>query len=153
MNSHPLTDPPARPLRPGNRLLKVSLVLVFPLLLAACEGESLEQRMKVSANPNHLPAKDFVGNATQGEILFQQNCAACHGNNALGSDKGPALIDNMYRPARHADLAYHWAVGKGVRQHHRTFGNMPALPGVSPEQVGHIIAYVRQEQQRAGIKQ
>jgi mono/diheme cytochrome c family protein len=129
------------------------MVLVFPLLLAACEGESLEQRMQANANPNHLPAKGFVGDAEQGAVFFQQSCANCHGSDALGSEQGPALIDNIYRPARHADLAYHWAVGKGVRQHHRTFGNMPALPDVTPEQAGHIIAYVRREQTRAGIKQ
>jgi hypothetical protein len=29
---------------------------------------------------------------------------------------------------------------------------MPAIPGVSPEDVGHIVAYVRQEQRLAGIK-
>jgi hypothetical protein len=28
---------------------------------------------------------------------------------------------------------------------------MPKIPGVSPQEVGHIIAYIRQEQHRDGI--
>lgn len=132
---------------------RVYLLLALPVLLAACDGSGPSERLKASANPNHLPAKEFVADATQGAPLFKQYCSACHGDNARGSDNGPALTDNIYRPARHADLAYHWAVGKGVRQHHRRFGDMPALPEVSPEQAGHIIAFIRGEQARAGIKQ
>jgi hypothetical protein len=43
------------------------------------------------------------------------------------------------------------AVNKGVRQHHWQFGNMPPITGVSPEEGGHIVAYVREEQRKVGI--
>jgi hypothetical protein len=44
------------------------------------------------------------------------------------------------------------AAGDGVKQHHWQFGDMPPQPNISPEEMGHIIAWVRQEQRRAGIK-
>jgi hypothetical protein len=48
-------------------------------------------------------------------------------------------------------MSFQMAVHRGVRQHHWPFGDMPPVPGLSAEDVGHIIAYVRQEQRRAGI--
>ncbi len=66
--------------------------------------------------------------------------------------KGPPLIHDIYRPGHHADLSFHWAVKDGTKQHHWHFGDMPPIADVSPEQVGHIIAYVRREQRRAGIR-
>jgi len=100
----------------------------------------------------HLPGKDFVADKKQGEKLFSQYCLRCHGEQATGTSQGPPLVDPVYRPAHHADIAFHWAVRDGVRQHHWKFGDMPAIPSLSPQQVGHIIAYVRDRQRRAGIK-
>ncbi len=127
---------------------QIYLALSLPILLAACDNGDPTERQQAS----HLPPEGFTGDAIQGKTLFRQYCWTCHGNNALGSDKGPALVDNIYRPAHHADLAFHWAVSKGVRQHHWRFGDMAPLPDVTPEQVGHIISFIRLAQQRAGIK-
>jgi hypothetical protein len=44
------------------------------------------------------------------------------------------------------------AVRDGVKQHHWHFGNMPPQPEVTPEQTGHVIAYVRGLQRQAGIQ-
>jgi mono/diheme cytochrome c family protein len=127
---------------------QIYLALSLPILLAACENVDPVERQQA----NHLPPDNFTGDAMQGKGLFREYCLACHGNNALGSDKGPALVDNIYRPAHHADLAFRWAVSKGVMQHHWRFGDMPPLPDVTPEQLAHIISFVRLAQQRAGIK-
>jgi mono/diheme cytochrome c family protein len=124
------------------------LTLLLPIILAACDNGDTAEKLQA----NHLPPDGFTGNAMQGKALYQQYCLACHGNNALGSDKGPALVDNVYRPTHHADLAFYWAVSKGVNQHHWRFGGMEPLPDVAPEQVGHIISFVRLAQQRAGFK-
>jgi len=61
-------------------------------------------------------------------------------------------VDPVYRPGHHADLAFHFAVRDGVKQHHWPFGDMPPQPGVTPEQVGHAIACVRALQRQAGIR-
>lgn len=86
--------------------------------------------------------------ATAGAALFEANCAACHGNNAAGSNKGPPLIDRIYNPAHHSDFSFARAVRSGVPQHHWLFGPMPAQPQVKREQIDQIVAYIR-ELQRA----
>jgi mono/diheme cytochrome c family protein len=99
-----------------------------------------------------LPSKGFTANVTLGKQMFDANCARCHGAGGSGTDQGPPLVHAVYRPSHHADLAFHMAVKNGSVQHHWSFGNMPPIPGVSPKEVEHIIAYVRQEQRRAGIQ-
>ena len=118
------------------------------LFIAGCEQPDPEQLRQRQL----LPGLDFVADAQTGDDLFHAHCARCHGNGGTGTDQGPSLIDNIYRPGHHADLAFHWAAKDGVKQHHWHFGDMPAIPAVSPQEVGHIIAYVRDEQRQAGIR-
>jgi len=86
-----------------------------------------------------------------GKVLFDGNCALCHGANAAGSDQGPPLVHRIYEPSHHGDMAFVLAVRQGVRAHHWRFGNMPALEGVSNEDVAQITAYVRALQRANGI--
>lgn len=87
-----------------------------------------------------------------GETLFDANCAACHGEAALGTQQGPPLVHIFYEPNHHADFAFIRAVGQGVRAHHWNFGNMPAVPGLGPADVDQVVAYVRWLQREAGIR-
>ncbi len=117
-------------------------------VLAACKrsgSEGAHERL-------HLPGPTFVGNPAQGKGLFGANCAKCHGQDLQGTRDGPALVHAIYRPGHHADLAFHLAVKNGVRAHHWNFGDMPPVEGVTPEDVGHIVAYVRRQQRAAGIE-
>jgi mono/diheme cytochrome c family protein len=122
--------------------------LLAVVALSGCDVPDQEERRARM----HLPPDDFVADAFIGGTLFQGNCATCHGADARGTDKGPPLIDPVYRPGHHADMVFHLAVKDGAKQHHWHFGDMPPVPGLTPEQVGHVIAWVRQEQRRAGIK-
>jgi len=124
------------------------LMFLSLLILSACDVPNPEQRRQAM----HLPAPGFKGNAVKGEAAFQQYCTSCHGSQGQGSDQGPPLIHKTYRPAHHADLSFHMAAGDGVKQHHWQFGDMPPQPNVTPEDMGHIITYVRREQRRAGIE-
>ncbi len=128
--------------------LQLYLVLILPLVLVACEGLDPEERRKAM----HLPPVGFKGNVQQGRVLFNQYCAACHGPGGWGTQQGPPLVHQVYRPAHHADLTFHFAVRDGVRSHHWNFGDMKPLPDVTPEATEHIIAYVRREQRKSGIK-
>ena len=83
--------------------------------------------------------------------MFNQNCATCHGNLAIGTDLGPPLVHIIYEPGHHSDEAFRRAVLLGVVPHHWSFGPMPAQSGVTPEQVQDIIRYVRWLQRQAGI--
>lgn len=92
-----------------------------------------------------------MGDATQGRALFEQYCAACHGQSGAGTNQGPPLVHAIYRPAHHADLAFRLAVKNGVKAHHWQFGDMKPLPDVTPEMTQHIIAFVRKQQRKANI--
>ncbi len=120
--------------------LSVTLSLLA-LLLAGCDSSV--------STPVAQPAP---GNPDQGRPLFVKSCAECHGFNAHGTDKGPPLIHKIYQPNHHADIAFVLAAKQGVRAHHWPFGDMPPRPEISATQIRDIIAWVRQEQHKAGIR-
>ena len=89
--------------------------------------------------------------ARRGEESFSKNCAACHGVNASGTQKGPPLVHDIYNPGHHADGAFLMAARRGVRRHHWPFGNMPPQPQVTDEELKAITQYVRELQTANGI--
>lgn len=89
--------------------------------------------------------------AATGAEVFAANCQICHGVSASGGPGGPPLVHKIYEPSHHGDGAFAAAVRNGVRQHHWNFGNMPPVPGVSDQQIGQIITYVREVQRANGI--
>ena len=97
----------------------------------------------------NVPTLSF--RAKRGQDLFAANCAACHGDNAGGTEQGPPLIHRIYEPNHHGDQAFLIAATQGVRAHHWGFGNMPPVGGVSERQVADIVAYIREVQKANGI--
>ncbi len=89
--------------------------------------------------------------AARGEAAFEKNCAACHGNNAAGGDKGPPLVHDIYNPGHHSDASFVASAKRGVRRHHWNFGDMPPQPQVSDDELIAIIRYVRELQRANGI--
>ncbi len=122
--------------------------ILVSLFLVGCDSLDPEEIRK----RQHFPGKDFVADAQQGKVLFTVNCSQCHGLAGRGTGQGPPLVDKIYRAAHHADITFHWAVKNGVKQHHWAFGDMPPIENVSPEEVGHIIVYIRQQQRNADIQ-
>jgi mono/diheme cytochrome c family protein len=86
-----------------------------------------------------------------GKTLFEQNCAACHGANASGTDTGPPLVHNIYNPGHHSDDAFVLAAQNGTRAHHWPYGDMPPVDGVNEAQARAIATYVRELQAANGI--
>ena len=97
-----------------------------------------------------LPAA-YSQEAEAGATLFKLNCQACHGPNASGTKLGPPLIHDIYNPGHHSDEAFYLAAATGVRAHHWPYGDMPAQPQVTREDVGLIIRFVRELQEANGI--
>ena len=89
---------------------------------------------------------------TDGEAQFNQFCADCHGQGAMGTEKGPPLVHRLYVPSHHGNAAFVNAIMNGVQAHHWQFGDMPPVAGVSGEQVRAITLYVRWIQEQNGIK-
>jgi mono/diheme cytochrome c family protein len=113
-------------------------------LLAACERRPA---VRSDFDPGPIPA-----GLAEGERLFNDNCARCHGARAAGTDAGPPLVHVIYEPNHHADIAFQRAVALGVPAPHCCLGNMPPVPGVDEVAVERITAYVRWLQRAAGIE-
>lgn len=95
---------------------------------------------------------EFEGKAVLGQTAYLAKCAACHGQNAVGQlGIAPPLVHKIYEPSHHGDMAFVMAAKNGVRAHHWTFGNMPAVDGITDAEVGTIVAYVRALQRANGI--
>jgi len=132
--------------------LVVALVLAVALAAAAAR---LFEFGKPAGSGEALAAvsvPDLTAGQKRGEALFGANCETCHGANAAGKDgSGPPLVHKIYRPGHHADIAFRFAVQRGVRSHHWRFGDMPPVAGVSGAEVDAIVAYVRALQRANGI--
>ena len=121
-------------------------MMVSFLFFVGCDSSSTQTPSKPEIQIGPIPAE-----LSEGESLFNANCAKCHGSKASGSPKGPPLIHRVYEPNHHGDASFHRAVQAGVRSHHWQFGDMPPVQGVNPEDVNQIVAYVRWLQKQAGI--
>jgi hypothetical protein len=89
--------------------------------------------------------------AREGQSLFAETCAACHGENAAGSEQGPPLIHDTYNPGHHGDEAFFVAVSRGTPSHHWQFGDMPPIPDVSIDDIEKIVRFIRETQLANGI--
>ncbi len=87
-----------------------------------------------------------------GKSLFEQNCAACHGQYGQGSDKGPPFMSPIYRPGHHGDDAFYRAPMNGAKAHHWKFGDMPPVKGITRRKLSKIIPYIRWIQRQNGIQ-
>lgn len=98
-----------------------------------------------------LPSS-FTEQEKIGQRAYDAVCAACHGVNGQGQDGvAPPLVHKIYEPSHHGDMAFVFAAQNGVRAHHWKFGNMPAVEGVTNEDVLNIVAYIRALQRANGI--
>lgn len=123
----------------------MGILLLLSGSLTACAQED----QTASISPETFPPTPST--YAEGEAKFEQFCATCHGTKATGTNQGPPLVHRIYEPSHHGDAAFQRAVANGVRAHHWHFGNMPAIDGVSSNDVRAITAYVRWLQKQAGI--
>jgi mono/diheme cytochrome c family protein len=105
----------------------------------------------MTAQPQSTPTAVDSGVIADGKQLFLTNCAACHGVDLMGTETGPPFLHVYYAPNHHSDEAFQQAVAFGVIPHHWDFGPMDPVPGLTREDVAKIVAFVRSEQQAAGI--
>ncbi|HYJ34965.1 MAG TPA: c-type cytochrome, partial [Rhizomicrobium sp.] len=94
------------------------LILAF---LALC-GATAAVFVQVSAQE---PSIISAGDAAQARRDFNTTCAGCHGENAGGGDRAPALIDNPH--LRALDVAGIEAIIKSGQRAMPPFPNLPAV--------------------------
>jgi mono/diheme cytochrome c family protein len=122
----------------------LAMMALMSLALSGCGDRKAEPAR--TFDPGPVPVE-----LAAGESAFNQSCARCHGNRALGTELGPPLVHIIYEPNHHSDEAFRRAIALGVVPHHWSFGPMPAQAAVSPDDVEAIIRYVRWLQGKAGI--
>ncbi len=129
----------------------MSLCCVFVL---GCSENGSNAQSASTAAPTILASteKPLPAEFNEGEEKFNTFCSRCHGPQGQGTNNGPPLVHKIYEPSHHADIAFQRAAAQGVRAHHWKFGNMPKIEGVTPEDVTHIVGYIRWLQRQAGIK-
>ena len=117
------------------------------LLVAACSSEPENLRVWTPADhahapetmidPNRVPQQEQP-NFTVGELLWQRNCAGCHGTDGLG---GPQVKISFASEA--------WQNSLDDAQIARTIagGKSPMMPAfaelLTPEQIAELVKHVR----------
>ena len=131
------------------------LIPAVLILATACGGGEMSSmdhgEMTAAIDTVGLRARPVPAEHAAGKERFDASCAMCHGEAALGTAQGPTLLHAYYEPNHHADMAFMAAVGRGVRQHHWNFGDMPPVAGLGPADVDQIVGYVRWLQREAGV--
>lgn len=111
------------------------------LTVAACGGDDPSAEAQAP-----IPA------GADGATVYEARCASCHGEDLRGTDEGPSQLSIVYEPGHHGDDAYRSAIRNGARQHHWGFGDMPAIEGITDDQIELVIGYIRSEQERSGFE-
>ena len=117
----------------------------------ASDYETSEATEASTPEPVAAAEGELSDAAEAGKKLFIANCAQCHGRRADGTTQGPPLVHQIYEPGHHSNASFVLAVTRGVRAHHWEFGNMPAIPGLSIDEIHQVICYVRELQVANGI--
>lgn len=134
------------------RLLALSALAVCAAALAAACGsdepdsEAYEAAQSQESQPTSVTEAEHSSTGEEGQKLFIANCSMCHGNNASGTAQGPPLVHKIYEPGHHGNASFVIAVARGVRAHHWDFGNMPAIPELTIDEINQVICYVRELQ-------
>ena len=129
-----------------SKMVAAALLLSTLSLFGACGGGT--SGSDDNAGTGTSSASDLIA---EGERLYAETCAVCHGSDLEGSETGPPFLSPIYAPNHHPDEAFYAAVADGVQPHHWDFGAMPAQPSVSAGEVAAIVAFIRSEQEAAGI--
>ena len=127
------------------RILRVSFVVLIFGAVPACSQHEVEPKAATGTGAS-APAE-----FREGEQKFNANCSTCHGIGGVGTTQGPPFLHKVYEPNHHGDAAFQRAAANGVKSHHWQFGDMPKIDAVKPDDVDHIVKYIRWLQKQAGI--
>jgi mono/diheme cytochrome c family protein len=119
-----------------SRLPWLALTVLLPItILAEADGKWLHRvpdEDHARTNPLHgQPQAEAAG-----KVLFQENCAKCHGVEANGLHNRPSLRSERIHNASDGDLA--WMLKNG-----NPYKGMPPWSSLPEQQRWQIIAYLR----------
>ncbi len=120
-------------------LLKQRLLLgcIFVFSLVALAFSSIQPPVQAAAAAQApAPATDASA-AKQGEVLFQQSCAFCHGRDAMGGETGPDLTRSKLVLGDKTGDQIMAVIHEG-----RIEKKMPPFPFATPE-LRSLVAFIR----------
>ncbi len=121
--------------------------------MAACSNEPANLRVwtpedhahppETMVDPNRVPQQERP-DFTVGELLWQRNCARCHGTDGRGGRQaGAANLTSTEWQAANSDAAIARVIAGG---------KAPAMPAfaelLSPDQITELVEHIRTFQQR-----
>lgn len=117
------------------RLPHVSRMQALALMVALAAGAALAYQ----ALQSRIATRVQDAEASVGEAVFRQNCAACHGPNAEGKDLAPPL-NRTGHAHHHPDWELYMVIAEGKVG----FGQMPAWKDtLSEHEIRSVVAYIK----------
>jgi mono/diheme cytochrome c family protein len=117
-----------------------TLFLLFGGLVSSAVAEADGSWMKKVPQREHDRANPYQSQAdavAAGKRLFGDHCAHCHGENAEGKKKKPALTsERIQQQATEGDI--HWLLVNGNRGR-----GMPSWAKLPDPQLWQLIAYIK----------
>ena len=129
------------------RLFLGAAAILVALSLLACNREGASTS---PAAPSQPAAVATVPTAAQGELLYKQYCAPCHGLEGRGN--GPAAAGLPVKPADHTSDAVMNKISdaelfKAIKEGGPAVGKSPAMPpwggSFKDEQIRALVLHVR----------
>lgn len=133
-----------------------NIMIVAILALAAAvwfftQGKETPANQPTQSSSPSIIIPELTVDAQTGEAYFNAKCAACHGINGTGTDKGPPFIHQFYQQNHHGDESFQRAAKMGAQAHHWNFGDMPPVAGITRAEVTKIVIYIRALQTANGL--
>lgn len=125
--------------------IAMAIAVAMAFILAVIAASCADTADTTSVEPSS-------GGLQRGAEIYASSCASCHGAELEGTDKGPPQRSMVYEPNHHPDASYESAIANGAPQHHWNFGDMPAVEGVTGDDITNVIAFIRAEQERRGFE-
>lgn len=119
----------------GRNLVLGALLATSAWCFAKANGAWLK-KVPVADRNKVNPYDESSEAVAAGAILFHNNCAKCHGDNAEGKGSRPSLRSERVRNATDGDLA--WILKNG-----EVFKGMPRWGGLPEQERWQIVSYIR----------
>lgn len=115
------------------------VLAILLTISAVCFAKATNQWLKKVPQAERTRVNPYAGKpdaVAAGAILFHNNCAQCHGNDAAGKFSRPSLRTEEVRNETDGELA--WLLKNGD-----VYRGMPRWSGLPEQERWQIIAYMR----------
>lgn len=124
-------------------ILFAIVMLSMPAAVAVIAGKTL-----FSAEAHMGEARIAAASPALGREIYESRCAACHGMDASGTGRGPALIGPALGTAM-GRAAMRTAIRNGVAEPAGDWPAMAGNPDLGEGEIGAVIRYLRETRHAA----